>query len=535
MLVLPLLAAVVCIGLADLVCLEVRERTGRASTPAKKAAFDPLEHQHSVRGDRRCFLGVLGALVVTNEYGNGLIRTTLAATPQRGLVLAAKAVLLGLVALAVSAVICFTAFLTGQALLSGGHLPHVSLERSGRARPRAGRGLLHDGGRPDRLVRRRPGRGSAAAAISGVFALLFVLPVLTSGIPDDIAKRDIVPYFPTESWRRAVPLAPGPRRRRRRHGHRGDRDSWPGSWSWAWPRRSRCAVMTPDAPSRGVRGHDGGCAGRGGCGYGHSDRASWPWTWSSAWSRPSSPASGSWDQVASWLPRGAIVPLAIAQGTASARPAAGADGGTRQRRPHWACSCSPSAIRPSRRFSLRAAPPTPWPATGGGAKEAECHRDAARRGRRACSPRSRWPRRPMAPGARNQSGELASFTLGALVAASWVLGYALRTRRDYVAELKDRAARLEAEEGERAARAVVDERLRIARELHDVIGHSISLIAIQSEAAARSVRRPGRGSCLPEQDLGRQPAGARGDARRAGRAAPGRRGGAEPAVLGSSR
>jgi signal transduction histidine kinase len=57
-----------------------------------------------------------------------------------------------------------------------------------------------------------------------------------------------------------------------------------------------------------------------------------------------------------------------------------------------------------------------------------------------------------------------------------------------VAELRDRAARLEAQEGERAARAVVDERLRIARELHDVIGHSISVIAIQSEAAARSAR-----------------------------------------------
>jgi signal transduction histidine kinase len=93
-----------------------------------------------------------------------------------------------------------------------------------------------------------------------------------------------------------------------------------------------------------------------------------------------------------------------------------------------------------------------------------------------------------APGARNPTGALESFSLGALIAASWVLGYAIRTRRDYVAELKDRAARLEAEEGERAARAVVDERLRIARELHDVIGHSISLIAIQSEAAARSAR-----------------------------------------------
>jgi signal transduction histidine kinase len=93
-----------------------------------------------------------------------------------------------------------------------------------------------------------------------------------------------------------------------------------------------------------------------------------------------------------------------------------------------------------------------------------------------------------APGARGNPGPFGSFTFGAMVTASWVLGYALRTRRDYVAELRERAARLEAQEGERAARAVMDERLRIARELHDVIGHSISLIAIQSEAAARSAR-----------------------------------------------
>jgi signal transduction histidine kinase len=94
----------------------------------------------------------------------------------------------------------------------------------------------------------------------------------------------------------------------------------------------------------------------------------------------------------------------------------------------------------------------------------------------------------VAPGARSQSGTWGVLAVSALVAASWVLGYAIRTRRAYIAELKARAARLEAEEGERAARAVVEERLRIARELHDVIGHSISLITIQAEAAARSAR-----------------------------------------------
>jgi len=63
----------------------------------QKARFDPLGTNFNFEVLCILLFGVVGALVATNEYGSGLIRTTLVATPQRGLVLAAKAVLAGLV------------------------------------------------------------------------------------------------------------------------------------------------------------------------------------------------------------------------------------------------------------------------------------------------------------------------------------------------------------------------------------------------------------------------------------------------------
>ena len=70
-----------------------------------------------------------------------------------------------------------------------------------------------------------------------------------------------------------------------------------------------------------------------------------------------------------------------------------------------------------------------------------------------------------------------------LVAGSWAIGDNIATRRAYLAALEDRAARLEREQQERAERAVVDERSRIARELHDVVAHHVSAIAVQAGAA----------------------------------------------------
>ena len=63
-----------------------------------------------------------------------------------------------------------------------------------------------------------------------------------------------------------------------------------------------------------------------------------------------------------------------------------------------------------------------------------------------------------------------------------MVGDNVRTRRAYLAELEARAARLEREREERAERAVIEERTRIARELHDVIAHNVSVMVVQASA-----------------------------------------------------
>ena len=65
-------------------------------------------------------------------------------------------------------------------------------------------------------------------------------------------------------------------------------------------------------------------------------------------------------------------------------------------------------------------------------------------------------------------------------AVAWLLGENQRNRRARIASLEERAARLEREREERASQAVAEERLRIARELHDVVAHSMSVIAVQA-------------------------------------------------------
>ena len=93
----------------------------------------------------------------------------------------------------------------------------------------------------------------------------------------------------------------------------------------------------------------------------------------------------------------------------------------------------------------------------------------------------------LAPG-HNQPYDAIVSALISLTA--WLAGVLSRTRRAYIAEVEERVTRAEADRDTGAARAAAAERTRIARELHDVVAHHVSLMAVQAEAA--SALLPGR-------------------------------------------
>jgi signal transduction histidine kinase len=68
---------------------------------------------------------------------------------------------------------------------------------------------------------------------------------------------------------------------------------------------------------------------------------------------------------------------------------------------------------------------------------------------------------------------------------AWLIGDNLRVRRAYTRELEGRAVELEREREDKAAQAVTEERARIARELHDVVAHYVSVMVVQAAAARR--------------------------------------------------
>jgi signal transduction histidine kinase len=71
--------------------------------------------------------------------------------------------------------------------------------------------------------------------------------------------------------------------------------------------------------------------------------------------------------------------------------------------------------------------------------------------------------------------------LGALVFGVWAIGERRRTRALYVAQLEERAAQLERDRDRESKLAVSNERTRIAREIHDVVAHGLSIMIVQAD------------------------------------------------------
>jgi signal transduction histidine kinase len=97
----------------------------------------------------------------------------------------------------------------------------------------------------------------------------------------------------------------------------------------------------------------------------------------------------------------------------------------------------------------------------------------------------------------NPRGSFGNFLFGGVFfSVVWVVGFLLGRKFQEGEEAKVRALRAEREREERARAAVADERARIARELHDVVGHSVSVMTVQASGVRRLL--------LPEQERERE-------------------------------
>ena len=187
-------AAATTIGLSAIVCAVYVAQFDKLSVQ-DKAGFDAASTSLVGGILAQLAIAVLGVLVITSEYGSGMIRATFSAVPQRLTVLAAKATVFTAVIVAVTTTACFVAFFIGQGILSTKDVG-VSLGAPNALRTVVGTGLylailgllaLGLG----TLIRR------TAGAITAIVGILFVLPVLASFLP--ASMNAVEKYLPSNA------------------------------------------------------------------------------------------------------------------------------------------------------------------------------------------------------------------------------------------------------------------------------------------------------------------------------------------------
>lgn len=185
------LTLVLVVGLGALVAYE-----SSVHYSPQQGLWDPTGQSLSGLMAGQLTIGVLGALVITGEYATGMIRTSLAAVPRRGRLLAAKAAVFSAVVVVVGEVVSWIAFFVGQQMISG-HMPTAHLSSPNVARAVLGGGLyLALVG----LMAVAIGTvlRHTAGAISAVIAVLFVLPGVLNALPT-AWRNPVEKYWPTQA------------------------------------------------------------------------------------------------------------------------------------------------------------------------------------------------------------------------------------------------------------------------------------------------------------------------------------------------
>jgi ABC-type transport system involved in multi-copper enzyme maturation permease subunit len=175
--------------------------------PADRAAFDAVGVSLAGIQVAQLAVGVLGVMVITNEYTSGLIRTTFAAVPRRVPVLWGKATVLAAVIFALGLPAAVGAFLTGQSVLSAEHLD-VSPSGPGVVRAVVGAALYLVvvallGLGLGAIVRR------TAGGVAAVFGLLVGPQMLTGFLPTELAG-DVYRWLPSPAGLAITTARPDP-------------------------------------------------------------------------------------------------------------------------------------------------------------------------------------------------------------------------------------------------------------------------------------------------------------------------------------
>jgi len=163
-------------GMIGIAILVLSHENWATMSPSDRASFDPTNAGFAGLALGQLAFGVLGVLIITSEFRSGMIRATFAAVPRRPLLFAAKAGVLGGVALAAGEVLAFASFALGEAVLKA-PAPHASL-----GQPGVLRAVLMAGAYPALIALIGLGFGAmirhTAGAISAVVGVLFVLPLI---------------------------------------------------------------------------------------------------------------------------------------------------------------------------------------------------------------------------------------------------------------------------------------------------------------------------------------------------------------------